>query len=135
MHIYPNTVYLDYTKISSLKLFCLAVINKRLWSSLILWKGSFDWNVKVWQSHFLILIAWLFSCKHPTLLNWFQSEEFSKQQQADLEGKGQELSSDLYFMKQFVGNACGTVALMHAVANIADRWGSNSSEIVLINDF
>ncbi|XP_057861528.2 ubiquitin carboxyl-terminal hydrolase 3 isoform X2 [Cryptomeria japonica] len=29
-----------------------------------------------------------------------------------------ESSSNLYFMKQTVGNACGTVGLLHAVANI-----------------
>jgi ubiquitin carboxyl-terminal hydrolase L3 len=31
--------------------------------------------------------------------------------------EGQEVSSDVYFMKQTIGNACGTIGLIHAVAN------------------
>lgn len=34
-----------------------------------------------------------------------------------MEAAGQEVSDKVYFMKQFVGNACGTVALIHAIAN------------------
>lgn len=53
-----------------------------------------------------------------------KSEEFATQQGSEVESKGQEVSGDVYYMKQFVGNACGTVALMHAIAN-------NSSKIDL----
>lgn len=31
------------------------------------------------------------------------------------------MSSDLYYMKQMVSNACGTIALVHSVANNNDR--------------
>ena len=31
--------------------------------------------------------------------------------------EGQEVSPDVYFMKQTIGNACGTIGLIHAVAN------------------
>jgi len=51
------------------------------------------------------------------------SEQFAKKQEAEIDDKGQEMSSKVYYMKQFVGNACGTVALMHAVANNADKIG------------
>lgn len=37
------------------------------------------------------------------------------------EADGQEVSPDVYFMKQYVGNACGTVALIHAVANNVNK--------------
>lgn len=50
-----------------------------------------------------------------------KSEEFMAQQESGIESAGQDLSEDLYYMKQFVGNACGTVALMHAVANSTDK--------------
>lgn len=33
----------------------------------------------------------------------------------------QELSGGAYFMKQTVGNACGTIGLLHAVGNITNE--------------
>ena len=33
----------------------------------------------------------------------------------------QEIPTDLYYMKQTISNACGTVAMIHAVANNLDR--------------
>jgi ubiquitin carboxyl-terminal hydrolase L3 len=35
----------------------------------------------------------------------------------NIEKKDQFLSSGIYFMKQTVGNACGTVGILHAIAN------------------
>lgn len=52
-----------------------------------------------------------------------KEEEFKKQQEEKLEADGQELSENLYFMQQFVGNACGTVALIHAIANNIEKIG------------
>jgi len=46
-----------------------------------------------------------------------KEEEFKAQQEAKVDADGQEVSDNVYFMKQCVGNACGTVALIHAVAN------------------
>ncbi|XP_044484087.1 ubiquitin carboxyl-terminal hydrolase 3 [Mangifera indica] len=51
-----------------------------------------------------------------------QSEEERLVQETD----EKEYSSDVYFMKQTVGNACGTVGLLHAVGNI-------TSEIKLVD--
>jgi len=42
--------------------------------------------------------------------------------------KGQKQPEGVYFMKQLVGNACGTVALMHAVANCRDRISLEDGE-------
>lgn len=38
-----------------------------------------------------------------------------------LKDKGQQVSDDIYFVKQYVHNACGTMALIHSVANNRDK--------------
>lgn len=45
-----------------------------------------------------------------------QQHESFRQQQADKVSTG----SDVYFLKQTVGNSCGTIALLHVVANNRD---------------
>ncbi|KAG0710492.1 Ubiquitin carboxyl-terminal hydrolase isozyme L3 [Chionoecetes opilio] len=47
-------------------------------------------------------------------------EDFKKKQEEEQEEAGASVPENVYFMKQFVGNACGTVALIHAVANNRD---------------
>lgn len=59
--------------------------------------------------HFEILTCFL----HP------QHENFRKKQIEEL--KGQEVSPKVYFMKQTIGNSCGTIGLIHAVANNQDK--------------
>ncbi|KAG8662305.1 ubiquitin carboxyl-terminal hydrolase 3 [Manihot esculenta] len=49
----------------------------------------------------------------------------SEEERMRQEGVQKELSSKVYFMKQTVGNACGTIGLLHAVGNI-------TSEIMLV---
>lgn len=44
-------------------------------------------------------------------------ENFRQEEEAKIKAQGQEVSSDVYFMKQTIGNACGTIGLIHAVAN------------------
>ncbi|KFW73050.1 Ubiquitin carboxyl-terminal hydrolase isozyme L1, partial [Pygoscelis adeliae] len=44
-----------------------------------------------------------------------QHENFRKQQTEKI--KDQEISSKVYFLKQTVSNSCGTIGLIHAVAN------------------
>ncbi|KAK3861096.1 hypothetical protein Pcinc_032896 [Petrolisthes cinctipes] len=48
-------------------------------------------------------------------------EDYKNKQVEEVEAAGQEVSEKVYFMKQFVGNACGTVALIHAIANNRDK--------------
>ncbi|XP_068602403.1 ubiquitin carboxyl-terminal hydrolase isozyme L3 [Brachionichthys hirsutus] len=43
-------------------------------------------------------------------------ETFKKEEQERLKSQGQEISN-VYFMKQTIGNACGTIGLIHAIAN------------------
>jgi ubiquitin carboxyl-terminal hydrolase L3 len=42
-------------------------------------------------------------------------------QEAEVEEKGQTVSENVYYLKQVVPNACGTVALIHGVANNVDK--------------
>lgn len=48
-----------------------------------------------------------------------QHENFRKQQTEKI--KDQEISSKVYFLKQTVSNSCGTIGLIHAVANNKDK--------------
>jgi len=44
-------------------------------------------------------------------------ESFRLEEEAKIKTQGQEVSPAVYFMKQTIGNACGTIGLIHAVAN------------------
>lgn len=44
-------------------------------------------------------------------------ETFRINEEEDLKERGQEVSPKVYFMKQTIGNACGTVALLHSILN------------------
>ncbi|XP_010902671.2 ubiquitin carboxyl-terminal hydrolase isozyme L3 isoform X2 [Esox lucius] len=46
-----------------------------------------------------------------------QYESFRLEEEAAIKAQGQKVSQDVYFMKQTIGNACGTIGLIHAVAN------------------
>jgi ubiquitin carboxyl-terminal hydrolase L3 len=46
-----------------------------------------------------------------------QYEEHCKRQNELVKERGLDYPSDLFFLKQVVGNACGTMALIHALAN------------------
>ncbi|KXJ23948.1 ubiquitin carboxyl-terminal hydrolase isozyme L3 [Exaiptasia diaphana] len=44
-------------------------------------------------------------------------EKYRTEQTEKIKKEGQEVSSNIYYMKQTVGNACGTVAIIHSIAN------------------
>lgn len=46
-----------------------------------------------------------------------QYEAFKQEEEEKLKDQPQEVSPDVYFIKQTIGNACGTIGLIHAVAN------------------
>lgn len=46
-----------------------------------------------------------------------QYETFKQEEEEKLKDQRQEVSPDVYFIKQTIGNACGTIGLIHAVAN------------------
>ncbi|XP_026232540.1 ubiquitin carboxyl-terminal hydrolase isozyme L3 [Anabas testudineus] len=44
-------------------------------------------------------------------------EAFKLEEEEKLKDQRQQVSPDVYFIKQTIGNACGTIGLIHAVAN------------------
>lgn len=48
-------------------------------------------------------------------------EQYHKKEESEILAKGQEISENLFYMKQNLSNACGTIALVHGVANNADK--------------
>lgn len=46
-----------------------------------------------------------------------QYETFKQEEEEKLKDQPQEVSPNVYFMRQTIGNACGTIGLIHAVAN------------------
>ncbi|TMW67048.1 hypothetical protein Poli38472_012164 [Pythium oligandrum] len=46
------------------------------------------------------------------------TEAFAKEEAARIEKDGQVVSPHVYYMKQTVGNACGTIGLLHAIGNM-----------------
>ena len=50
-----------------------------------------------------------------------QYDEHKAIQEAEVSEKGQTVSDTVYYMKQMVSNACGTIALIHSVANNGDK--------------
>lgn len=57
----------------------------------------------------------------------FQYETFKQEEEERLKKQPQEVSPDVYFIKQTIGNACGTIGLIHVVANNQKRleFGEN----------
>ncbi|KAK2106999.1 hypothetical protein P7K49_016513 [Saguinus oedipus] len=58
------------------------------------------------------------TCPHPTSFK-LSPQRLGKKQIEEV--KGQEVSPKVYFMKQTIGNSCGTIGLIHAVANNQDK--------------
>ncbi|KAK1168051.1 ubiquitin carboxyl-terminal hydrolase isozyme L3-like isoform X3 [Acipenser oxyrinchus oxyrinchus] len=48
-------------------------------------------------------------------------ESYRLEEEAKIKSPCQEVRSEVYFMKQTISNACGTIGLIHAVANNQDR--------------
>ncbi|XP_053616433.1 ubiquitin carboxyl-terminal hydrolase isozyme L3 [Plodia interpunctella] len=48
-------------------------------------------------------------------------ENHKKKEENNILSTGQEVSSNIFYMKQNISNACGTVALVHSVANNCDK--------------
>uniref|UniRef100_A0A8C4T2W4 Ubiquitin carboxyl-terminal hydrolase n=1 Tax=Erpetoichthys calabaricus TaxID=27687 RepID=A0A8C4T2W4_ERPCA len=48
-------------------------------------------------------------------------ESYRQEEESKINSQGQKISSEVYFMKQTISNACGTIGLIHAVANNQDK--------------
>jgi len=57
------------------------------------------------------------------LFPYSKMKAFKTEEREAIEQKGQFISPKVYFMKQLVGNACGTVAVVHSLANNAEHLG------------
>ncbi|XP_053559995.1 ubiquitin carboxyl-terminal hydrolase isozyme L1 isoform X2 [Bombina bombina] len=60
-----------------------------------------------------------------------QHENFREKQISELKDK--EVNSKVYFLKQTIGNSCGTVGIIHAVANNKDKL--SFAEKSVLKDF
>jgi len=49
--------------------------------------------------------------------------EAKRTQREQIEASGQKVSSELVYLKQYIGNACGTIACVHSIANNAEAMG------------
>ena len=47
--------------------------------------------------------------------------KFEEEEKSRIEKDGQTVSTTVYFTKQTIGNACGTIGLLHAIGNNMDR--------------
>ncbi|XP_070607450.1 ubiquitin carboxyl-terminal hydrolase isozyme L3 isoform X2 [Erythrolamprus reginae] len=48
-------------------------------------------------------------------------ETFRMKEEETIKAQGQEVKPGVYFMKQTISNACGTIGLIHAIANNRDK--------------
>ncbi|KAM8977488.1 ubiquitin carboxyl-terminal hydrolase isozyme L3 [Pelodytes ibericus] len=48
-------------------------------------------------------------------------ESFRAEQEQKIKSEGQDVNPSVYFMKQTIRNACGTIGLIHAVGNNRDK--------------
>ncbi|RYY84695.1 hypothetical protein EON63_08690 [archaeon] len=49
------------------------------------------------------------------------SEAHRREEDARIQREGQMVSPKVYYMKQTIGNACGTVGLLHSVGNVREH--------------
>ncbi|XP_026494749.1 ubiquitin carboxyl-terminal hydrolase isozyme L3-like [Vanessa tameamea] len=56
-------------------------------------------------------------------------EQHKQKEENDILSTGQEVSCNLFYMKQNISNACGTVALVHGVANNTDHIQLNDGPL------
>lgn len=47
-------------------------------------------------------------------------DKFTKDRDAELRANPPTVPKELFFMKQYVHNACGAIALVHAIANLPE---------------
>ncbi|XP_065271237.1 ubiquitin carboxyl-terminal hydrolase isozyme L3 isoform X2 [Emys orbicularis] len=53
-------------------------------------------------------------------------ETFRTEEEERIKAQGQNVRSSVYFMKQTINNACGTIGLIHAIANNREKMNFES---------
>lgn len=59
-------------------------------------------------------------------------EEYSKEEAKRIEENGQQVSPEVIFFKQTISNACGTIGLMHSLANCLDSIPIGNYSLIII---
>lgn len=68
-----------------------------------------------WVPKPVLAVILLFPCSE----NYYK---YSEQESKKIKENGQILVPDIYYLKQYISNACGTVALIHSIANNTDKY-------------
>ena len=55
------------------------------------------------------------------------TEDYRERERQKIETEGQICSENVYYMKQTVGNACGTVGILHAIGNARNKIDGKKS--------
>ncbi|CAE7898775.1 uch1 [Symbiodinium microadriaticum] len=63
-------------------------------------------------------------------LQYFRKAAAVQAQRLAIEKDGQKVSGELVYLKQYVGNACGTIACLHSMANNAEALGLSAESPV-----
>jgi len=85
---------------------------------------SDEWNVVDVYGLDIESLAWVPRPVASVILLFPYNDKYNKysdDQCSAIKEKGQVLLPELYYLKQIVSNACGTVALIHSVANNMDQ--------------
>lgn len=97
----------------------LAIVPRPVASVIMLFPYNEAVRIRWFLINLLIYNYYLFVIH--IILNLLQYEKRKHEEELKLKDKGQQVSDDIYFVKQFVHNACGTMALIHSVANNRDK--------------
>ena len=62
-------------------------------------------------------------------------EKHRKEEREQLEAANTEVSKDVFYMKQFAKNACGTVALYHVLGNLPQEYKGLIAEGSVLDNF
>ncbi|KAG5882160.1 hypothetical protein JTB14_002885 [Gonioctena quinquepunctata] len=78
-----------------------------------------DGDALAWVPQPVIAMILLFPCSE-------KYYEYVKKEKDEVVEKGQVVSPSVWFMRQNVSNSCGTIALIHSIANNTDRIDLNN---------
>lgn len=57
-------------------------------------------------------------------------EDYCIEEALEIEKKGQVVSENVFYMKQTIGNACGTIGVLHALANCRSHFKISSGSAI-----
>ena len=62
-------------------------------------------------------------------------KEYKAKEEQEILEKGQKVDNDLFFMKQYAPNACGTIGIYHILANLQDEHALLLKEDSIVRQF